>query len=350
MALLAFLAAGISMVLSVASASAGPAEVLNLRLDRHTITIGDTFNLYLETLVDSNTEIRMPDLKNALGEFVIRDHRTIREDLGDGRIKQVDRLQLSVFALGQHSIPSIPLLVIKDGDVDTLWTDQVAINVASIVPDQADEIRDIKPPLKAPRRWKEVLLSYIILAGLVAGSAASVIASMRRREEIVARLRAILRRIIGPIARLVKRLMRLLGLAGKKISLDLDIVVNEPGLPPDQIAIRELQKIEDLGLVERGMIKEYYTLLSEVIRRYLERRFGVPVMESTTTETLTMLRGVEIGSQPYWLVEDLLRESDLVKFAKFIPPKEVASGALLKARQIVELTREVTAKQAVGEI
>ncbi len=339
----------IIFVMAWSSLCAPFAEVSHAYVDRQNVTIGDTFNLYIEICLDGEAQIDFSEVTQILDEFTIRDIKTLREEMGSGKIKQINKLKISLFDVGDHTIPSLPLLVRHDGNVDTLWTDQIPIKVESIVPDEAKEIRDIKPPLKPPRRWKQILLSYMILAGLIAGSAASVIASMKRRDVIIARLRALVHRIIDPIMRLISKLLAMLGLAGRIDGLDLDIVVNEPGLPPDVVAMKELDRIEALSLIDRGMIKEYYTLVSEVVRRYLERRFGVPVMESTTTDTLDMLTRVDLGGEPYRLIEDLLRESDLVKFAKFVPARDLAFEAISKARQIVELTREKIESQMVGE-
>lgn len=350
MALLVGMKTGLVCVAMLLNAvSAHPAELSRVYVDRQNVTIGDTFNLYIEAIIDAETELDLSQVTGTMGEFMIRDIKITREEIGDGRIRQINKLQTTIFDLGDHTIPSFPLLIKHSGSIDTLWTEQIPIIVRSILPDQANEVRDIKPPLRATRRWKQILLSYLVLFGLIAGSAASLVASLRRRDVIIERLKALFDRVFGPIARLILKLLGMLGLAGRRVGLDLNIVVEEPGLPPDQIAIKELDRIEALSLIDRGMIKEYYTLISEVVRRYLERRFHVPVMESTTTDTLDMLTQIEVGDQPYRLVESVLKESDLVKFAKWIPKRELANQAIENARRIVELTREKVETQMVGE-
>ena len=63
----------------------------------------------------------------------------------------------------------------------------------------------------------------------------------------------------------------------------------EPKLPADYIALTELTRVERMNLLESGDFKKYYTLVTDVIRRYLEARYGVDAMDRTTSELLTEL-------------------------------------------------------------
>ena len=122
-------------------------------------------------------------------------------------------------------------------------------------------------------------------------------------------------------------------------------VVPELRLPPDTIALAELEKIAALGLVERGEFKPYYTLVTDVVRRYLGARFGVETMDRTTHELLDDLsrRRHDVHG-----LEALLNEADLVKFAKLKPEAPAALRAIESARAIVVETtpREVLPAQA----
>ena len=66
----------------------------------------------------------------------------------------------------------------------------------------------------------------------------------------------------------------------------------EPIINPDPahvIAFRELEKLRDEKLWQKGEIKTYYTRLTEILRQYLENRFSVFSLELTTSETLEAL-------------------------------------------------------------
>lgn len=106
----------------------------------------------------------------------------------------------------------------------------------------------------------------------------------------------------------------------------------EVRLPPDVVALTELERIAAMGLVERGEFKPYYTLVVDVVRRYLEARFGIEAMERTSLELIDEVerRGVGIDG-----LGALLGEADLVKFAKLTPSRETAVAAIERARAIV---------------
>jgi len=109
-------------------------------------------------------------------------------------------------------------------------------------------------------------------------------------------------------------------------------------LPPEVIALAELERISALNLPARGDYKQHYTLVVDTVRRYLEARYGVEAMDRTTYELMNDLgyRRVSVGD-----LEPLLNESDLVKFAKYAPTPEIATHAVNRAREIVVRTTPV---------
>jgi len=113
------------------------------------------------------------------------------------------------------------------------------------------------------------------------------------------------------------------------------IIAPEVRLPPEAIAFMELDRIAGLDLPGRGEFKTHYTLVVDVVRHYLEARYGVLAMDRTTWELLGDLaaRDVRIDG-----LSVLLEEADLVKFAKHVPAREDASRAIERAREIVRAT------------
>jgi hypothetical protein len=93
-----------------------------------------------------------------------------------------------------------------------------------------------------------------------------------------------------------------------------------PTDPAHVIAFRELEKLREEQLWQKGEIKYYYTRLTEILRQYLENRFGVFSLELTTSETLEAL--VKSGFRKdasYKMLKTILTGADLVKFAKHKP-------------------------------
>jgi uncharacterized protein YjiS (DUF1127 family) len=121
--------------------------------------------------------------------------------------------------------------------------------------------------------------------------------------------------------------------------------VPEVRLPPDFVALTELERIEAMGLPARGEFKQFYTLVTDTVRRYVEARFGVMALDRTTGELLGDLahRRLDVDG-----LAALLNEADLVKFAKYTPDVTRADAALGRARDVVVSTTPRVASDAPG--
>ena len=60
--------------------------------------------------------------------------------------------------------------------------------------------------------------------------------------------------------------------------------------PAHVIAYEELSKIRAQDLPGKGLVKEYYFCLSDIVRRYLEGRFSYRAPEMTTEEFLNDIK------------------------------------------------------------
>jgi hypothetical protein len=96
-------------------------------------------------------------------------------------------------------------------------------------------------------------------------------------------------------------------------------------LPPYEEAILKLNELDEKLLWQNNKIKEYYSELTEIVRGYIERELKVPALENTSDEILEMIKDfktsdtIETSKETIDKLKDLLREADLVKFAKSKP-------------------------------
>jgi len=96
-------------------------------------------------------------------------------------------------------------------------------------------------------------------------------------------------------------------------------------LPPYEEAILRLTELDEKLLWQNNKVKEYYSELTEIVRGYIERELKVPALEKTTDEVLKMIKdfksadSIETSKETIDRLKDLLREADLVKFAKSKP-------------------------------
>ena len=311
-------------------------------LDRKSVAVGDTFRLNLDLSWQDGVEVKPLAMGDKLGPFTVRDlHYGIASPKEGGFSRRVSVL-LTVFETGEQIVPAMPVVYMDQaGKPQTARTVPLSIDVVSVLPEDAAEPRDIKAPISVPKRWKDLILSYALLIGLVAGAATSVMLSVMRREQLEAFFVRLYARIADPVRRLILMLLAAIGLIHRDRDEIFDVEVTEPDLDPEVAALLELDRIDALALLQRKMVKQHYTLVSESVRRYLERKYDVLAMESPTSFTLEALAGIRINPDGLNLTGEVLEEGDMVKFAKFIPGPEPAGSLTARARSIVRLTGTV---------
>ena len=126
----------------------------------------------------------------------------------------------------------------------------------------------------------------------------------------------------------------------KKVPLPVAVVAAAP--PPAPIHAEALQKItllERKRLWEKDQIKEHYAELSLIVREYLEKRYGVPALESTTMEIEQMLKTTDFPRTLNLAIQDLLSKADLAKYAQASPPAAFHEKAIEKARAMIQETK-----------
>lgn len=110
-------------------------------------------------------------------------------------------------------------------------------------------------------------------------------------------------------------------------------------LPPYQIAINKLNKLHKQSLPAKGKTKEYYTRLTDILRKYLKNQFGVKTLEKTSAEILTEIKNDERISQYEGVLKSIFETADFVKFAK-VNPSVVENGrCMTDALRFVEASK-----------
>lgn len=93
----------------------------------------------------------------------------------------------------------------------------------------------------------------------------------------------------------------------------------DPPPPAEQKARRALQELAASGLWERGEHATYYLRLTDLLREYLEARYGEPATAMTSGEVARLVRGRETDLRVGATVREVLQRADLVKFARTKP-------------------------------
>lgn len=115
---------------------------------------------------------------------------------------------------------------------------------------------------------------------------------------------------------------------------------------PETLALRELAALSTADWENQSVRQAFFYRVSEIVRWYIERKFGLSAPEMTTEEFLSSLsRGsVEL---PYDCerLRVFLETCDRVKYAAFQPRREDGDETLAAARSFIHTTAAVSASR-----
>lgn len=281
-----------------------------VRLQPPQLRFGDAFELRLEVRAEPGIELLMPRFGSALERFRIAEFVPRERIDADGHTLATQSYRLLAPASGSYRIPPLTVEFIdrrpgrapapEGHDAYELLTESLPVTVQSVLPAELAQ-ESLRPPL-APLRdpapgphwpWIAGLLTLLLAAAGVAGW----LLRKRRGER---------RRSAYDKAR--ARLDRLLG--GE--------------------------------LPEPGQAEPFFVELSDLVRHYVEDRFGLQAPERTTEEFLDLAAGApELNADQRAFLQHFLSQSDRVKFARERPAaREDLQRLLAAVGDFLEQTRE----------
>jgi hypothetical protein len=119
-------------------------------------------------------------------------------------------------------------------------------------------------------------------------------------------------------------------------------VTEENLIPPYDLAMQRLSQLDQKSLWQAGKVKLYYIELTDIIRTYIERELNIPALESTTDELMETIRDfnkiktLDLPKETVNNLQKLLREADLVKFAKHKPIENDIEGHRIDTENIIK--------------
>ena len=123
----------------------------------------------------------------------------------------------------------------------------------------------------------------------------------------------------------------------------------EPQRDPYEEAIEGMNALKSSGLIEDNRVKDYYTGMTDILRRFIRRVYGIDTSEKTSSEILEAFRA--LGEKERELSRDLrqiLETADFAKFAKYAPTQDENIGLWQVSLGFVEEVQKEKAK-ASGE-
>ncbi len=131
----------------------------------------------------------------------------------------------------------------------------------------------------------------------------------------------------------------------KKKPEETTVVVAKPKEPAHVIALTKLDTLAKEEDWKKGKVKKYQSDLTYTIREYLENRYEIKALESTTDEITQTLKKQNFDDNHARDLKEILQIADLVKFAKAKPTEDINERFLAKAKQFVLETKQVITQQ-----
>lgn len=116
----------------------------------------------------------------------------------------------------------------------------------------------------------------------------------------------------------------------------VEIIIQRPA---HELAFERLQILEEKELWKQGKDKEYYSELTNIVRKYLEDRYNVRAMEQTTAQIRNSFKWVNISDALKSEMITLLQLADLVKFAKEKPIDTDNMSSIDRVRKFINDTK-----------
>ena len=275
-------------------------------VDRGFVTIGSEIKFRLSINHDPNITVLDTNAYKALTDFEIKSEHEFSYKEG-GKIVEGKTYTLTNYELGEYVIHPIEIQYRgKSGETLKLETAKLFITVESVdkSKDTANDIRGVKGVVDlrtSPWLW-------ILFISLILGTALGIF------------------------------LWNILKKKAEEIAKHPDEL-----LSPQDEACRALSELSHSDLLQRGDLKTYFFRMSEILKRYFERRYQIHTFEQTTKEIIDVLRD-KMGGGELTLIKEVLVLCDLVKFAKFSPTPSEILKQNQDAKKIVDQTKETVSE------
>ncbi len=293
-----------SLILIFVSTLFAQAIEVEATTDSSEYFVGDFIHYNVKVTRNKNVNFEMPSVQDSVTtlEFI--------EDLGVNEFETDDKLitEFKFIFAGYDSteitIPSffIPYKIGDDSTRQLTATNEVYLVVKTLQVNPDEDIRDIKAPLTIPMDW--LFFLFVTIGLMILALAGYFVYRFYQKRKLLK---------IGEVPAVV--------------------------IPPYEEAIQSLKKLEEDQLWQQGLIKEYHSEITHIVRKYFERKFSFLALEMPSSEVLDQLKKVTEAESVLDLTRNFLSNADMVKFAKFVPMASVNEEMLQQAYEIVNNTK-----------
>jgi|WetSurMetagenome_2_1015567.scaffolds.fasta_scaffold00008_146 hypothetical protein len=276
----------------------GFGSIISSSINQDSLYLGDRLRFGVTLIVPPGSQITPPPVDNGFGKLSVKEWTSDKTEK-----KNADSVDfhyvVTTYSPEPCTIPALDFYVIKENISETLRTQPLPLRVLLVTSSDTGTVKDLKPQLSAgkPSLW---WLWTLLCAALAAAAV-----------------------FFG------RRLFKKRAAAAPEI----------PRRPPYEEAIDALALLEAKNYVARGMIREYAFELSDIVKRYVERRFDVSAAEFTTEEMLDWIKRSPLDPAGRKALDWFFSTTDPVKFAKWLPDNDTVNGFGPAMRDFIERTR-----------
>lgn len=307
------LAFGVAAILPTAEARvAGPRPSITASIDSTSLTQGSKAMLSIEAVNVSPGAhlVDMPEPGNDYFGIELSELTIDTIALENGRTQLRYNYVIQAFDPGTVTLPPFRF---SDG-ADTIESKAVALKVLEVDLDSLTDIHPMDTIVSVPSKWYDFIPDvwiYIILGIIGFAVLVCCLMLLRKKKQILSR----------PV----------------KVT------------PPYDLAVMRLNALQSKKLPQSGKDKEYYTELTDILRQYLDGRFGINAMEMTSTQIIDTLRHNKETRPGTDLMKQILAIADFVKFAKVRPLPEDNIKSFNAAVKFVEDSKPLPPVEGDGQ-
>ncbi len=281
-------------------------------VDKNNILIGEPVHLKVETSMPDNTyRLSWFDMPDTLGHFHVVKENKIDSSYPNGNINFSQEITITSFDSGRQMIPSLVLNMqtLQGDSTFNLVTDSIPIRVSFSPMDSTATFHDIKSIIEVKKDW--AWWWWAILAGVLI--------------------------LLFFWVRFLIKFFK------KKNAPD----IFKSRLSPYDEAMQSLNDLDKEQLLQNGEVKEYYTRLTDIFKRYISRKTKTYKMHFTSDEMLMELNEYGLGKEQVAAFANCLRMSNAVKFAKYIPPHSESEKCFQQTKDMInEVNQTLNTKNA----
>ena len=277
---------------------------VSITMKPDTVTMGDPIVVSLSVTHPAEVLVSVP-LHSAPKRFELLSSEHTAENLGDGRVRESYQLNFAIYYLGRFEFAPLDIgFVRQDGSSGSILTETAQVKVVSVILDAKDNtLREVGLPVS-------ILEDDYTLA--VVGSSL--------------------------LLAVVLSLIFLLGY--RHYESRKPPPPPPPPRPAHEIALEKFQVLEERDLLAIDESKQFYFVVSEIMREYFGNRYNFESLEMSSSELFRALKPLRWPKGISWnSVKNFLTDCDMVKFAKYEPIEEECHKILRESYSIINLTK-----------